>query len=76
MDKPANDNEIPITYGSGNVFIDLGFEADEAERAVAALREYRANGGKSFDDFKRELAATVVDLVPKVYQLPIRKGEA
>lgn len=68
--KAANDN-AHVTVGSGNVFLDLGFEAGDAERAMAALAEFRDRGGVRFKGFKAELdarnRAVIVDLVPKVY---------
>jgi uncharacterized membrane protein len=59
----ANDNEVEITEGSGNIFADLGL--DDAERAMEALREFYAKGGRRYEDFKAELEAAA-----------IRKGEA
>lgn len=55
---PANDNAVPIYEGSGNVFLDLGFDADEAARATVALAEFHAKGGRRYEDFKAELDAT------------------
>lgn len=62
MDRPANDNEDRrIIHGSGYIFRDLDLE--DADRAMEALREFHAKGGRRFEDFKAELDA-------------IRNGEA
>lgn len=62
----ANDNNVPVTHSSGNVFLDLGFDADEAARAVVAMAEYHKKGGKSFEDFKAELDALARSPSPEV----------
>lgn len=57
--EAANDNvDCRITHGSGNVFVDLGFDKEAAERAVAALSEFHAKGGRSLADIKAELLST------------------
>jgi uncharacterized membrane protein len=62
MDAPANDNhDTRIIHGSGNVFRDL--DLDDADAAMEALREFYAEGGRRYEDFKADLDA-------------IRKGEA
>lgn len=52
----ANDNDTDTVFvGSGDIFVDLGFDREDAERATAALREFYAKGGRRFEDFKSEL---------------------
>lgn len=54
MMAAANDNDAAFV-GSGNIFVDLGFDREEAERAIIALREFYAKGGRRFEDVKAEL---------------------
>jgi hypothetical protein len=56
--RHANDNEVEIFEGSGNVFRDL--ELDDADRAMEALIEFRAKGGIRYEDFKAELEAAAI----------------
>ena len=51
----ANDNDVQVFVGSGNIFADLGLE--DADRAIVALAEFHAKGGRRFEDFKAELDA-------------------
>lgn len=53
MHAPANDNEIAVTEGCGNVFEDLDCDA-----ATVALAELYKNGGITFAQFKERIGKT------------------